>query len=440
MDQSGLLRRAARLPVLAAGTLAVVLVALWPPALLALGQGNPTAWVELGPDGASIARLITPEAVCPSITFPTGSFPMQSRGQPAQDYPLLVCEAGIPAGVTSASIDGLPLPVPSPNPRRIVVLGDTGCRLKLEHSNEAVQACNDLRAWPAEAIAHSATAWQPDLIVDVGDYLYREAPCPSARDGCEGSPWGYNWASWNADFFTPEAALLGVAPWLFVHGDHELCERAGEGWFRFLDPHPLAASCADYTEPYAVHAGALTLLMLDSANADDYQAVPAEVAVYQGQFEALNALASPNSWLLTHRPIWVFGHDGERNGAEQLFRDNPTLQTASRDRIPAGIGLVVSGHIHLFESLSFAGTRPAQLVVGNGGTALDPDITTPLAGLDVGGVSISDGVVVDQFGFMTIERGSDGWVATLRDIDGAPILDCPIQSGSVTCSPAAGPP
>jgi len=348
---------------------------------------------------------------------------------------MLVCEAAVPPDTDSASVSGISLPVPSPHPGRILVLGDTGCRLKLEVSHEAVQACNDQRAWPVEMIAASATAWKPDLIVHVGDYLYREAPCPSDNEGCAGSPWGYNWASWNADFFTPEAPLLRSAPWVFVRGDHELCERAGEGWFRLLDPRPLTPGCQEYSEPYAVRTGGLNLLMLDSANADDYQAVPDEVTAYAGQFDQLTSLAVPSSLLLTHRPVWAFGHLGNRDGVEQLFRDNPTLQAASQN-FPAAVELVLFGHIHLFQSLSFAGSHPAQLIVGNGGTALDPNITSPLNGLQIADATVQGGAVIDEFGYMTLEPGASGWVGTLRDVAGNPILDCSIASATVQCSPA----
>jgi hypothetical protein len=318
---------------------------------------------------------------------------------------------------------------------RILVLGDTGCRLKLEDSRETIQACNDQKAWPSETIARSAAAWNPDLVIDVGDYLYREAPCPDGNSGCAGSPWGYNWASWNADFFTPEAELLRSAPWVFVRGDHELCERAGEGWFRFLDAGPLLPGCQDYTETYAIAAGDLNLVMLDSANADDYQAIPDEVTAYAGQFDRINSLAQPGSWLLTHRPVWVFGHLSDRGGMEQLFRDNPTLQAAAPGGLPDGIGVVLSGHIHLFEALAFAGSHPAQLVIGNGGTALDPNITSSLTGMEIGGATVTNSSVVDQFGYMTIEPAASGWSSTLRDVDGSPVLTCSIKSGSVDCTP-----
>jgi hypothetical protein len=106
----------------------------------------------------------------------------------------------------------------------------------------------------------------PDLVIHVGDYHYREDPCPLGNAGCAGSPWGYGWDVWDADFFTPGAPLLAAAPWIVIRGNHEACGRAGQGWYRFLDPRPLAplGTCddpandetADYTATYAVPLGA----------------------------------------------------------------------------------------------------------------------------------------------------------------------------------------
>jgi Calcineurin-like phosphoesterase len=389
--------------------------------------------VELGPDGAIIARAITQDAACPSVDFGNGAQMMQTRASAAQEYPVLTCEAPVPSQARSASIAGLELPLPRPNPSRIVVLGDTGCRLKQGRSSELVQACNDPSAWPAAAVAAAAAAWKPDLILHVGDFLYRESPCPAGNSGCSGSPYGYNWDSWNADFFSPEASLLAAAPWVLVRGDHESCDRAGEGWFRFLDPRPYPPSCEDYTDPYAIPDGDLTFLMLDSSLADDFRAVPDQVAAYRPQFDALAKLARPNSWFLTHRPMWVFGVSGEEAGVQQLFKDNPTLQAAAANTLPPQVSLALSGHIHLFEALTFDDDRPPQLIVGNGGTTLDPNINESLTGMQIGGERVAASSVQDRFGFMTMERQGAGWMATLRDVNGAPLLACGLLGRDVAC-------
>ena len=134
-------------------------------------------------------------------------------------------------------MDGESLPLPKARPKRIVILGDTGCRIV---SNFGVfQSCDDPTAWPFERVANAAAAAQPDLVIHVGDYHYREGPCDLAHPGCAGSPWGYGYDAWRADFFQPARNLLAAAPWIVMRGNHESCNRAGQGWWRFLDPRPL---------------------------------------------------------------------------------------------------------------------------------------------------------------------------------------------------------
>lgn len=401
-------------------------------------QGSPTplaAWVELGPAGKVIARSVTVDSKCPEIVFDSSTQLMQVRlpaSPPA--YPVTVCETAIPGDVGSASIAGRPLPLPKANSRRIVVVGDGGCRVV----GEKAQACNDPQAWPFLQLAESAAQWQPDLVIHVGDYLYREGPCPAGNAGCAGSPSGYTWATMNADLFSPASSLLRAAPWVFVRGNHESCNRNGDAWFRLLDPRPVPASCQDYTDPYPVQVGDLQLLVLDGSNANDFEAAPDQVAIYATQFAALRQMARGNAWLLTHRPMWIFGHAGEKDGVEQLFRDNPTLQAASQNSLPAEVQLVLSGHIHLFELLGFTGDRPPQVCVGNSGTLLDHSIRYPLSGLQIAGATVALGKVIDQFGFLTLERSGEDWVVTARDVKGVPSSKCLLRGRVVNCeSPQA---
>ncbi len=394
--------------------------------------GSPIVWVELGPSGTVIARVITADITCPHITLGSTTQPMQVRAQPSPpDYPVLICEAAIPTGVASASVAGQALPLPKPSPKRIVVIGDAGCRL----SANSVQACNDPQAWPFEQVANSAAALQPDLVIHIGDLLYREEACPAGNAGCAGSPSGYNFTAMNADFFTPAAALLRAAPWVFTRGNHEVCSRNGAAWFQLFDPRPIPATCEDFTDPYDIPTGDVQLLLFDSSNADDFEADPNQVAIYTPQFAALHTLAQGDAWLLTHRPMWIFGHTGIKDGVEQLFRDNPTLQAASQSTLPSDVQLVLSGHIHLLELLSYSGGRPPQFAVGNGGTLLDHTISTPLSGLEIAGATVATGIVIDQFGFLTMEQSGREWIVTARDVNGAPRITCTLRGANLTCSP-----
>lgn len=62
--------------------------------------------------------------------------------------------------------------------------------MRLKAGANAYQACNDPDAYPFASVAAHAAAWRPDLIIYVGDYLYRENPCASGNPGCAGSRWG----------------------------------------------------------------------------------------------------------------------------------------------------------------------------------------------------------------------------------------------------------
>ncbi len=103
-----------------------------------------------------------------------------------------------------------------------------------------VQPCNDARQWPFAAIARKAADLKPDLVIHVGDYLYRgERVSGELMPDVRGTPFGDNWPEkkrWAADFFTPAQPLLAAAPWVFVRGNHEDCQRAGPGWTRLLAP------------------------------------------------------------------------------------------------------------------------------------------------------------------------------------------------------------
>lgn len=393
-----------------------------------------TAWVEFGPGGTPIARAITAAESCPTLSVDGVPAAMQERARPAAEYPVLTCETALATGVRSAEIDGLALPLPKRNPQRIAVIGDTGCRLK----GKDIQACNDPEQWPFARVAQSAAAWGPDLVIHVGDYHYREGPCPPGNAGCAGSAWGQNSASWFEDFFTPGRPLLLAAPWVVVRGNHELCSRAGEGWFRFLDPRAVPAACTDYTEPYAVPLGDAQLVVMDSANADDFKAEPAQVAIYRAQFETARRLAGRDTWLVTHKPLWATGaaEDDSAPSGETIFTTNPTLQAASDLSLPPAVQFILAGHLHIWQAFNYAGARTPQFVVGNGGTALDPPIDVPLPGRIVAGVPIAAGTrAIDRFGFMTLEPVAGGWLAVARDRDGAQMSVCTVGGQRLACGP-----
>ena len=262
-----------------------------------------TAWIELGPSSQIIARLITGANDCPKITLDSSVLPMSVRAVPSDAFPVLTCEAVVPPGTQSARIADQSLPLPTAQPKRILFFGDSGCRILVKKKGTSfIQACNDPKAWPFPHMARTEAKMNPDLVVHLGDYLYRENPCPKHDSACSGSPSGNNWETWNADFFDAARPLLKVAPWIFVRGNHELCSRAGEGWFRFLDPRR-ASGCSDVTDPYLVQQGSAQFVVLDSALAMDPTAPEDQVKLYKAQLDAIAAMPLKHAWLVTHKPF-----------------------------------------------------------------------------------------------------------------------------------------
>lgn len=419
-------------------------------------QAADPVWLQIAPGGKLLARTVV-DRQCPAIVVDGKAQPMQPRaGSTTADEVTgfrLACQADVTTA-KSASIAGVSLNLPAGAPKRILVVGDTGCRIKVEAdadhddgddgSTIKVQDCNSQKDWPFARIAAAAAAEKPDLIIHVGDYLYREAACPPAyAKDCGGSPWGDNWQTWDADFFTPAEALLKAAPWIFIRGNHEICSRAGSGWNYYLDGAAFKQACTDNDAPWTVKLGAFQAYVIDSSSAPDEgpgssaqaQASGKLVADFVKQFKAAQAEHLEHAWLLSHRPIWGVkaGVKGQR---DQLRPLNETLQQAWALAPISGVELVVSGHIHLFEMLAFQGKQPAQVVLGNSGTDLAHVIKTPLAGYQFGGAGgsvVHNGSSLDQFAYAVVESDAPGWKFKLRDSKGKKLQTCTLDGKNSRC-------
>lgn len=397
----------------------------------------PMSWVQIGPNSEVIARTITRQPNCPAIQLDGSSQEMSLRTTPSSEFPVTVCEASIPASARSAVILGKSLALPKKNPSRILVIGDTGCRIKTGKWGRDIQDCNSPDAWPFERIAKSAASLKPDLVIHVGDYLYRESPCPSGEPKCANSPIGDNWESWTADFFTPGEELITSAPWIYVRGNHELCTRGGQGWFHFLDPRAYSSICSDATPPYFVQVGNSQFVILDSALADDQKPKEKTVQVFTEQFKAIQKFPITQGMLFTHKPFWGIA-ESEVDTQHPLYHMNETLQLTSKNLLPKGIHTIVAGHIHAFEVLQFSDSGPTQIVIGNSGTKLSPIPTLPfLKDVEVGGRKIQNRVSVAGFGFMTMEKAKNGsWKIQQHSVQGTPQKTCTMSTlpgRKVTC-------
>lgn len=383
-------------------------------------------WVQLGQGGAAELRAVVQSgSTCPQMIAGDGRrIALTPRASADEKFPLL-CSAPLPQGV---SLPGLPRL--NPNPQRIVILGDTGCRLL----GATLQNCNNPQDWPFPNVAAAAAKLNPDLVIHVGDYQYRESPCPPGNAGCAGTPYGDNWPAWKADFFAPATPLLAAAPWIFVRGNHEDCNRAGPGFLRLLGPLVHSSNCVGHLPPVRVPLGDFSLLVMDNADASDTAVDPAKIPAYDADIAAALAPSLVPVWLALHRPIWaaITGPLGVPAGGNAQ-----TIASAQKNMLDKPVALMLSGHIHSFEILNFTrrgrdGVPPPQLVVGNGGDNLD---VTPadLSGTIFQGhsdVMVRDGLSVGGFGFVLMTRNPTGWTIDLYNSAGEVEGQCQFTAAS----------
>ena len=359
-----------------------------------------------------------------------------TKGAAANGNFPLVCAVAIAPGTTSATVAGVTLPLPVADPQRILVLGDTGCRIK----GAALQACNDPAGWPFPQLAAAAARLKPDLVIHVGDYLYRESACPPDNAGCAGSPWGDNWVTWAADFYTPAAPLLAAAPIVLVRGNHEDCNRAGPGWERLQGPG-VAEPCTVHDPLYIVALGKLTLAVLDDAVSGETDLDRATARIYAEELAGVTKGPAPANapiWLIHHRPTWaaITGPLGIPIGGNLTLMEGSNLNAIKgAPLIPRKVELMLSGHIHTFESINYTKGVPPQIVAGNGGDNLDvtPKNLRGTQFLGHTGVKVLDGLSVGGFGFLLMTRSGSGWNVDLFDSAGTKTRTCRFAAARLDC-------
>ena len=354
-------------------------------------------WVELAPDNQLIARLITKDKICPSLEIDERITPMHLRIDLTEDLGNKVCELKYASSTKQVYLGKTLLPGLKTDPKKIVVIGDTGCQISQKKSGFKSQNCHSINTWPFARIAASATDWQPDLVIHVGDYHYREAPCPASDSKCQGDVSGDNFKSWEQDFFDPAQPLLRSSPWIFTRGNHELCERGGKGWFKYFDPRPYAGTCVNKTGAYWLNFGTHFVAVLDSA--DDKNIQPS--------LDSLKVPVDRLVWLVLHRPFLTAGADDETT--TDRARLSPNLIEK--------ISVLFTGHQHHLSLNRFSDLRPPELISGNGGTELEKQ-PPEVAKQDVYRS-------FEGFGFLTIEKLSDKtWNVVEHDLIGSPVIRC----------------
>jgi hypothetical protein len=354
----------------------------------------PYVWTQYGPDGARIVRVIVDDgAACPTIRTGNDTIPMTERttANPA-NFPVTVCSATMGDDDAIATVLGQSLaPLPS-QVDRIAVVGDTGCRM----ASGWYQDCNDpdnpdpTKGWPFARMSTLIAAADKDIVVHVGDYHYREAPCPAGNAACAGAVSGDTWESWLQDWFAPAKPMLNQVPWVLLRGNHENCARAGEGWFLFMGHGPddqATKDCAVYTDGYTSEIGAdLEFAIMDSAQRSKGVIDQAACEAWTKQTTALlDSAPKPGHtrWALTHQPIYSWWSRGDTTSvnddpcATGTFLPAEFARGYARERVAGSAGgvnypVVLSGDVHTWQWTKPKDSGlPIQITAGHGATYLE---------------------------------------------------------------------
>ncbi|MFC3194897.1 metallophosphoesterase [Marinicella sediminis] len=437
-------------------------------------------------DATPMARVIVDgvDQSCPALLSAHGS-PITTHARINPDpahFPITVCEALYPFDqALQVANSQVTLPVVDKKIKTVAVFGDTGC--KPSHQDCSAQSSN----WPFPGLIKAAAGKDPDVVLHMGDYNYSGTPgtitingvgpvsvydagdnttqgmcrIPGARYGqnSAGSQQPDSWVHWQADFFSAAQPLFSLSPWIFARGNHELCSRAGPGWFYLLDPNSallgqyqqqLNCPSADnptpdvLSAPYVIDLSGLNVAVLDSANACDAGSL--FVNSYENQLALMNQLIrnagqDEATWVQTHRPLWGVdqlddnGNCGSDPGKYCMI--NQTLQRAMNSQpLDATVRLIMSGHMHRFQVADFKSAKhPDQFVIGNSGVRLSgmhPKTTQKL---------IIDGhqatvMGLDQFGFMAFSlQKHNQWQGEVLDSQSNALLTCDSEHKPICTKP-----
>jgi predicted phosphodiesterase len=373
-------------------------------------------WIQYGENDKLIARAISKNEVCPLITIDGKKTKMNFRAAQenvAIKEKITVCEYDVTLA-TSATIDGDKLKLPPKKVKRFVVIGDTGCEYSFFNKKYRKQQCDE-KNWPFKNIANKVAQLNPDFVIHIGDYMYRDK-YTNPEDAIKNKQ--MQWSFFKDDFFDPAKNLLKKSPMIFIRGNHESCKYGGDGWFAFLEPRKFS-ECLDYTDSYNVHINDLQFTIFDSsasARGAEYSAV--QLKKYSDDFAKLyNSLYSKH-WLLIHQPVIPLKQlSDEEKFVEKLHA--LVVKDAFKDEYSSKLPVSIAGHYHVMAYLEREKNHFTQLIVGNGGTMIHQ------AKKDKYNLVIDeDRVTVNvRYGYTVFDRLENYlWKATSYDINGNILL------------------
>jgi hypothetical protein len=103
-----------------------------------------------------------------------------------------------------------------------------------------------------------------------------------------------------------------------------------------------------------------------------------------------------------------------------------------------GVDLVMNGHVHLFEALSFSSAHPATLVLGNSGSAMEGHVSpsAALAAEPAPDAKVETFATQPGFGFATLDQVGTGWRLTEWTAQGQALTVCQLNGQHLRCAAA----
>ena len=436
---------------------------------------------SVAPAGLEARAVLPAGARCPTLDATVDGtlrhVPMVAR-RPASTTgaafaSLFVCRAALPAGATRATVGAVSVPAALPGRiTRVALLADTGCSVP---PGKPAQDCASAAKWPLARVAASIARSHPDLVMHIGDYFYREGECSEAMAArCGTSPGQLPGAAfddsaygWLADAILPMSPLFAAAPIVMTRGNHEACDRAGNGWYLFFDPWPdTAQRCAPDAAgsvPTAVsptwvrdfplgNGRSLHIAVVDSAYGNDPAVsswLPHQEPLYAAAEGLSPARPGRESWLITHRPIFGSMEWLSAKTHQLYWTWISADQTAAALPHLAPFSLILGSHIHAAEANQLPG-MPGQLVIGNSGTELTA-FTTPFELPAYGPLRNEDGTPMvtefalpgnatstwnaSRFGWILAIPGAQAgqWRFSQRSPNGVEFARCGLAHRTIAC-------
>lgn len=326
-------------------------------------------WIQYTHNNKLMARATSIEKECPNINIDGKEIPMLFR---AEKYDIelketvRICEQEV-TNAKQVSIRGNSLKLVATKINRFIVLGDTGCEASFFDKHFVKQDCTDLNSWPFKTVADQVASVNPDLIIHMGDYSYRNKFTDKID---EAKNKDLQWFFMKQDFFTPASNMLHSAPMLFVRGNHDKCELMGDAWFLFFDAQAHQKECLKQSPTYNLNINDLNFMVFDSAEAPSGPEYSLEtLEKYKSDFATGINNLKKKAWLLIHHPIISLN---ELAQGETINSKIPAqvISDAFLESYTKNLPIAISGHFHLMADIKRKTDGFEQFITGNGGTII----------------------------------------------------------------------